>query len=196
MTKANDFPEYEAIHTILLDRDGVINEDSPEFIKSPEEWCPIPGSLEAIARLTASGFRVVVISNQSGLARGLLDLKTLKAIHGKMLKAVAQAGGRIEAIYYCPHGPDDECQCRKPKPGLLLQFAADFKADLRRTLLIGDSWRDVEAAQAVEAHAILVKTGKGRMTLRQHPHPGIPVFDNLYQASNVLTKNKITQPIP
>ncbi len=195
MTRANDFPEYEAIHTILLDRDGVINEDSPEFIKSPEEWCPIPDSLEAIARLTASGFRVVVISNQSGLARGLLDLETLKAIHGKMLKAVAQADGRIEAIYYCPHGPDDECQCRKPKPGLLLQFAADFKADLHRTLLIGDSWRDVAAAQTVGAHAILVKTGKGQMTLRQHPHPGIPVFDNLYQASYALTKNKITRPL-
>ncbi|KXJ39650.1 MAG: histidinol-phosphatase [Methylothermaceae bacteria B42] len=195
MTAGIGLPGFEAIDTILLDRDGVINQDSPDFIKSPEEWRPLPGSLEAIARLSQAGYKIIVISNQSGLARGLLDQKTLDAIHDKMLREVSCAGGHIEAIYYCPHGPDDDCPCRKPKPGLLHQFAADFHADLNRALLIGDSWRDVEAARAAGAKAVLVKTGKGQEALKQQPNPGIPVFDNLYQATYVLTKNKIPQPL-
>lgn len=173
---------------ILLDRDGVINHDAEDFIKSPKEWRPLPDSLEAIALLTQFQFSVIVISNQSGLARGLLDLKSLDRIHAKMLGAVEQAGGRIEAIYYCPHGPEDRCACRKPKPGLLLKFARDYRADLSQTLMIGDSWRDVAAAQAAGARAALVKTGNGLATLRHHPNLSIPVFENLYQAAHVLTQ--------
>src|SRR5690606_4302045 len=108
-----------AARVIILDRDGVINEDSDEYIKSPQEWIPIPGSLEAIARLHRAGWRVVVATNQSGVARGLFDIDTLMRIHEKMHRAVEEAGGRIEAVFFCPHGPDDACQCRKPRPGLL-----------------------------------------------------------------------------
>jgi len=174
------------IRYVLLDRDGVINEDSDQFIKSPEEWRPIPGSLEAIARLHAQGFKVVVITNQSGIARGLFDLAMLDSIHQKMLRLVAESGGRIEAIYFCPHGPESACDCRKPKPGLLLAFAAEHRADLRQAVLIGDSRRDIQAAEAGGARPVLVMTGKGRKTLNTHPDLKIPVFDNLYDAANAL----------
>ena len=117
---------------IILDRDGVINFDSDQFIKSPDEWKPIPGSLEAIARLTREGWRVVVATNQSGLARGLFEMATLNAIHAKMHKAVAQAGGRIEAVFYCPHAADMNCDCRKPKSGMFDEIAARYGSDLQR----------------------------------------------------------------
>ncbi len=171
---------------VLLDRDGVINQESDDFIKSPEEWLPIEGSLEAIALFNEQGYKVVVITNQSGLARGLFDLETLEKIHAKMRFMTEEKGGKIDAIYFCPHGPDDDCNCRKPKPGLLKTFAADFHADLAAITVIGDSLRDLQAAEAVGAKPILVKTGKGLRTLLNNPHLNIPVFENLYDAARHL----------
>ena len=171
---------------VLLDRDGVINEDSDDFVKSPEEWQPIAGSLEAIAMLNAHGYRVAVISNQSGLARGLFDEATLAKIHDKMCQLALENGGEIAAIYYCPHGPDSLCACRKPKPGLLLQCAAEQGFQLSTTWFIGDSLRDVEAASAAGALPILVKTGKGEQTVKNNPNLNIPIFATLYDAAKNL----------
>ena len=151
---------------VILDRDGVINYDSAEFIKKPEEWKPIPGSLEAIARLNQAGHRVVVATNQSGIGRGLLDMATLNAIHDKMHKALAHVGGRIDAVFYCPHAEDANCNCRKPKPGLLEDIARRFNVDLAGVPCIGDSLRDLQAAAQVLAQPILVLTGKGRQTAK------------------------------
>ncbi len=172
---------------VLLDRDGVINQDSDAFIKSPEEWLPIEGSLEAIALLNAHGYKIVVITNQSGLARGLFDAAMLEKIHAKMQRLVAEKGGKIDSIYFCPHGPNDACNCRKPKPGLLEAFARDNKVALSGMAVIGDSLRDLQAAEAVGANPILVKTGKGLKTLNKNPHLNIPVFDTLYDAATYLT---------
>ncbi|HUO43988.1 MAG TPA: D-glycero-beta-D-manno-heptose 1,7-bisphosphate 7-phosphatase [Burkholderiales bacterium] len=149
---------------VILDRDGVINYDSDLYIKSPDEWRPIPDSLEAIARLNQAGWRVVVASNQAGVGRGLFDMATLAAIHDKMHRAVMQAGGRIEAIFYCPHARDSDCNCRKPKPGLFEDIARRFNTDLTGAPAIGDSLRDLQAAAQVQAQPILVMTGKGRKT--------------------------------
>ncbi len=165
---------------IILDRDGVINFDSDQFIKSPDEWKPIPGSLEAIARLTREGWRVVVATNQSGLARGLFEMATLNAIHAKMHKAVAQAGGRIEAVFYCPHAAETECACRKPRAGMLNEIAARYGSDLKGVPSVGDSLRDLLAAASVGAVPLLVQTGKGRKTLAAGGLPeGTPVFADL-----------------
>jgi D-glycero-D-manno-heptose 1,7-bisphosphate phosphatase len=172
---------------ILLDRDGVINHDSDVFIKSPDQWIPIEGSLEAIALLNAHGYQVIVVTNQSGVARGLFDEIMLEKIHAKMRQLVSEKGGHITAIYYCPHGADSECECRKPKAGLLKAFAADFHADLTTIAVIGDSLRDLQAADAVGAQPILVKTGKGKKTLIENPNLNIPVFENLYDAAKHIT---------
>ena len=168
---------------IILDRDGVINIDSDQFIKSPDEWKPIPGSLEAIARLTRDGWRVVVATNQSGLARGLFEMATLNAIHAKMHKAVTQMGGRIEAVFYCPHAAEMNCECRKPRPGLFNEIAARYGRDLQGAPSIGDSLRDLEAAASVGARPFLVKTGKGMKTLAAGGFPkDTPVFADLSEA--------------
>ncbi len=174
---------------IILDRDGVINFDSDQFIKSPDEWKPIPGSLEAIGRLTREGWRVVVATNQSGLARGLFEMATLNAIHGKMHRAVAQAGGRIEAIFYCPHAADMNCGCRKPKPGLFTEIAARYARDLHDVPAIGDSLRDLLAAATVGARPLLVRTGKGERTLAAGGIPAnTPVYSDLSEAVDHLLK--------
>jgi len=152
---------------VILDRDGVINEDSDDYIKSPDEWVPIPGSLEAVARLTRAGYRVVVATNQSGVARGLFTLETLQRIHDKLHRAAAAAGGDIAAIFFCPHGPDDGCECRKPRPGLLRDIAAYYGIDLDGVPVVGDSLRDIQAAQAMGAKPILVRTGKGEETVKR-----------------------------
>jgi D-glycero-D-manno-heptose 1,7-bisphosphate phosphatase len=149
---------------VILDRDGTINQDSDNYIKSPEEWKPIPGSLAAIARLTQGGWRCVVATNQSGIARGLFDMAALNAIHAEMHRAVNQAGGRIDAIFFCPHAADSNCECRKPKPGLLREIAARLDVELKGVPMIGDSLRDVEAAVAAGAQPWLVLTGKGKKT--------------------------------
>ena len=168
---------------VVLDRDGVINVDSDDFVKSAEEWQPLPGSLEAIAELNRYGFKVVVITNQSGVARGLFDLTTLEEMHDKMRAMLAKVDGSIDAIYYCPHGPDQNCACRKPNPGLFEQFAKDKLVDLSGVYAIGDSYRDIQACQAVGGKPILVKTGKGLKTLQNHPQLNLPVFENLYDAA-------------
>jgi D-glycero-D-manno-heptose 1,7-bisphosphate phosphatase len=168
---------------VILDRDGTINADSDAFVKSPDEWLPLPGSLEAIAELNRHGFKVAVITNQSGIARGLFDLATLAAMHEKMRRMLAELGGRVDAIYFCPHGPKQQCTCRKPKPGLFDAFAREADVDLRTVYAIGDSYRDIEAARAAGARPVLVKTGKGMKTLQNHPQLNIPIFDNLYDAA-------------
>jgi len=172
---------------VILDRDGVINQDSDQFIKNPDEWKPIPGSLEAIARLNQAGYRVVVASNQSGVGRGLFDMAMLNSIHAKMHKLAAQAGGRIEAVFFCPHPADSACACRKPKPGLLQEIALRYHLELKGVPAIGDSLRDLEAAVAVGARPILVLTGKGRKTLEAGDLPdGVAVHADLAEAVQVL----------
>jgi D-glycero-D-manno-heptose 1,7-bisphosphate phosphatase len=168
---------------VILDRDGVINYDSDQYIKSPEEWRPIPGSLEAIARLNQWGFKVVVATNQSGVGQGLFEMDTLNAIHEKMFKSVAQAGGRIDAVFFCPHTNADNCTCRKPKAGLLEDIARRYNADLTGVPSIGDSLRDLQAALTVGAQPILVLTGKGEKTKADPNLPkGVPVFKDLAAA--------------
>ncbi len=172
---------------IILDRDGVINRDSDNFIKSPEEWVPIPGSLSAIARLNRAGYTVAVATNQSGIARGLYDLEVLEAMHEKFSSLLAEEGGRVELIEFCPHGPDDECECRKPLPGMYRRIAERFGVDLKGVPVVGDSLRDLQAAQAVGARPILVRTGKGERTLAKGEGlEGIAVFDDLATAADAL----------
>jgi D-glycero-D-manno-heptose 1,7-bisphosphate phosphatase len=156
---------------VILDRDGVINFDSDAYIKSPREWKAIPGSLEAIARLTQAGYHVVVATNQSGVGRGLFEMATLNKIHDKMHLAVGRAGGRIDAVFYCPHAQDADCGCRKPKPGLLEEIGRRFGMSLAGVPSIGDSLRDLQAAAAVGAQPILVLTGKGAKTQRDGGMP-------------------------
>lgn len=152
---------------VILDRDGVINYDSPHFIKSPDEWKPIPGSLEAIALLNQSGFRVALATNQSGIGRGLFDMATLNAIHDKMYRALGQFGGRIDALFYCPHSAEANCDCRKPKSGMIEDIARRFAIDLKTVYSVGDSLRDLQASAALGAQSILVLTGKGTKTLEE-----------------------------
>jgi D-glycero-D-manno-heptose 1,7-bisphosphate phosphatase len=152
------------VKLVVLDRDGTINHDSDQYIKSPAEWKPIKGSLEAIARLTQAGWRVVVATNQSGIGRGLFDMATLNAIHDAMHRAVQQAGGRIDAIFFCPHRDEDQCACRKPKPGMLLEIARRLNVDLEGVPVVGDALRDLQAAAAAGAQPVLVLTGKGKKT--------------------------------
>jgi D-glycero-D-manno-heptose 1,7-bisphosphate phosphatase len=150
---------------VVLDRDGVINVDSDAFIKSPDEWVAIPGSLEAIARLNQAGYRVAIASNQSGIGRGLFDMAALNAMHEKMNRAAASVGGRIDAVFFCPHTQEDECECRKPKPGMLQQIVERFEIDPADTPVVGDSLRDLQAGAALGFALHLVLTGKGRKTL-------------------------------
>ena len=171
---------------VILDRDGVINQESDAYIKTPEEWIPLPGSLAAIGRLTQAGFTVVVASNQSGLARGLFDLKTLDAIHARMQAEVAKAGGRIDRIFYCPHGPEDGCDCRKPKAGLFTQISEHYQVALKGVPAIGDAGRDVAAAQSAGARPILVLTGRGREALLALPH--VEHYPDLAAAADQLIK--------
>jgi D-glycero-D-manno-heptose 1,7-bisphosphate phosphatase len=173
---------------VVLDRDGVINHDSDEYIKTTEEWRPLPGSIEAIAALSDRGYTIAVASNQSGLARGYFDQSALDAMHHKMLELVDAAGGRINKIVICPHGPDDGCDCRKPKPGLLEQLADHFETTLAGVPVVGDALRDLEAAAAVDARPILVRTGKGTRTEAALPErfANIAVYDDLAAAAHAL----------
>lgn len=178
---------------VILDRDGVINQDSDDFIKSPAEFVPISGSLEAIARLNQAGFRVVIASNQSGVARGLLDLAALEAIHQKLHQQLAAVGGHVDGIFFCPHGPDAGCDCRKPLPGLLKQIGEKFGTDLAGAPVIGDSLRDLQSALAVGARPILVRTGKGERSLASLAEASVdarlktvPVYRDLAEAVEAL----------
>jgi D-glycero-D-manno-heptose 1,7-bisphosphate phosphatase len=168
---------------VILDRDGVINEAAENGITSPDQWQPLPGSLDAIARLCRAGYRVLVATNQAGIARGLLSLEDLHAIHRKMNVAIAEAGGVLDAIYFCPHLAEDHCHCRKPAPGLLLEIAARVRSDLDGVPAVGDSLQDLQAAVSAGARPVLVRTGRGRATeARLDPQLGVPVFDDLAQA--------------
>ncbi|MCD6047533.1 MAG: D,D-heptose 1,7-bisphosphate phosphatase [Gammaproteobacteria bacterium] len=173
---------------VLLDRDGVINFDSKEYIKSPKEWLPIPGSMQAIALLTQAGYRVAVLTNQSGVGRGLYDLQTLAQIHEKMLRNVQEAGGKIEIIFYCPHLPEQNCDCRKPKPGLFFKAKEYFACDLQGVWAVGDSKRDLEASAVVGCQPVLVKTGNGAALLAKETLPKeYLVFDDLLAVAQALT---------
>jgi D-glycero-D-manno-heptose 1,7-bisphosphate phosphatase len=162
---------------VILDRDGVINQDSVNFIKSPNEWIPIAGSLEAITLLSQSGFRVVVATNQSGVSRGLFDMVTLNNIHDKMHREVAQIGGRIDAIFYCPHSAEEHCHCRKPKTGMIEEIGKRFSVDLTQVPAVGDALRDLQAYANAGCQPILVRTGKGEATLAaaEHADHALPV---------------------
>ena len=165
---------------VILDRDGTINHDSDDYIKSPAEWHPLKGSLEAIARLGQAGYRVVVATNQSGIARGLFTTQTLFAIHDTLQRALGKMGGRIDAFFFCPHGADAGCDCRKPQPGMLLEVARRFNVSLKDTYVVGDSRKDLEAAAAAGARPVLVLTGKGRMTRDEGKLPaGTQAFADL-----------------
>lgn len=166
---------------VILDRDGVINHDSAQFIKNPEEWVPIPGSLEAIAMLNQAGFRIALATNQSGIERGYFDMATLNAIHGKMHRALAQVGGRIDALFYCPHTAEANCECRKPRSGMLLEIARRFGTDLDGVPSVGDSLRDLQAGLPLGAQPILVRTGKGEKTLADG---GLP--DNTWICADLM----------
>lgn len=169
---------------IVLDRDGVINEDSDDYIKSPEEWLPVPGSLEAIATLTKNGYRVAVATNQSGLGRGLFDEFALANIHHKMCSMAEECGGFIEGVFYCPHLPDAGCDCRKPGIGLLERMEDELHDKLAGRYFIGDSLKDLQAARAFSMQPVLVRTGKGFKTegrLNELAGDPVPVFDNLAQ---------------
>ena len=177
---------------VILDRDGVINEDSDAYIKSPEEWAPIPGSLEAIARLNRADYRVVVATNQSGVARGLFTMDTLNRIHEKMHRALAELGGNVDAIFFCPHAPDDHCDCRKPKPGLFQEIERRLGVSLDNVPAMGDSLRDLQAALAVGAQPRVVLTGKGAITQAALLAGAldVPVFENLAAAVDALLENE------
>lgn len=176
---------------IILDRDGVINYDSEAFIKSPDEWIPIPGSLESIARLNQAGYRVVVATNQSGIARGMFDILTLNAIHQKLHRSALTVGGHIDAIFFCPHAADDNCDCRKPKPGMLHQIAKRFDINLKGVPTIGDALRDLQAGFVLGCVPHLVLTGKGAKTLAKGGlPPGTLVHKDLASAVNHLLKNE------
>ena len=168
---------------IILDRDGVINFDSDAYIKSPDEWKPIPGSLEAIARLNQAGYHVVVATNQSGIGRGLFEMATLNAIHEKMHRALAQVGGRIDAVFFCPHAQDAGCNCRKPQPGLFEEIASRLNVSLDGVPSVGDALRDLQATTAVGGQPILVLTGKGKKTQVAGDLPaGTQVYADLAEA--------------
>jgi len=165
---------------IILDRDGVINYDSADFIKSADEWLPIPGSLEAISRLSQSGYRIVIVSNQSGISRKKLTIDDLNEIHQKMIMHLGQYGGSIEAIVFCPHGPRQGCDCRKPKPGMLFDIANRLRISLKEVYFVGDSQRDLDAAQAAGAKPALVRTGNGAVLDDSGTVPvDIPVYTDL-----------------
>lgn len=175
---------------IILDRDGVINYDSAAYIKSAEEWIPIPGSLEAISRLSHNGYRIVIVSNQSGISRRKLNIDDLNEIHQKMMAHLAKFGGSIEAIFFCPHGPRQGCDCRKPKPGMLFEIASRLHISLKDVYFVGDSQRDIDAAQAAGAKPVLVRTGNGAVLDDSGNVPtDIPVYSDLAEFVDTLLSN-------
>ena len=174
---------------VILDRDGVINQDSDAYIKSPEEWIPIEGSLESIALLSQAGFTVAVATNQSGIARQLFDQYTLARIHQKMCNAVEQFGGTLDGVFFCPHGPDEGCNCRKPRTGMLEAISREFNIPLQDVPLVGDSLKDIQAARQMGCRPFLVKTGKGMRTLAacgQGELQDVQVVDSLKVATKLI----------
>ncbi|MBC3299580.1 D-glycero-beta-D-manno-heptose 1,7-bisphosphate 7-phosphatase [Pseudomonas sp. SWRI18] len=174
---------------LILDRDGVINYDSDAYIKSVAEWIPLPGSIEAIAQLSMAGWTVAIATNQSGIARGYYDIATLDAMHARLRTLVAEQGGEVGLVVYCPHGPDDGCDCRKPKPGMLKIIAEHYKVPLAGIWFVGDSLGDLEAAKAVDSQPVLVKTGKGEKTQVKNLPVGTLIFDDLAAVAAELINN-------
>ena len=186
---------------IILDRDGTINRDSDDFVKTPEEWIPLPGALEAIARLNHAGWHVVIASNQSGLGRGLFDVASLNAIHVKMHKMLAAVGGRVDAVFYCPHSPEESCTCRKPLPGLFEQIGARFGVPLKDVPSAGDSLRDLQAGAAAGCEPHLVLTGKSAQYLGGEPPEGLPAGTSIHPdlsafADFILARSARPAPAP
>ena len=185
---------------LILDRDGVINVESPEFVKTPDEWIPIKGSLEAIGRLSQAGYEIVIITNQSGLGRGHFTADTLAKMHAKMIDYVQQHGGKIQSILFCPHKPDDGCECRKPKDGMYQELAERLNISFSDVYSVGDSVRDLLAAQTAGAQPVLVKTGNGKKSLKEIANnPDLkldktPVFDNLASFADALLSKLNKQP--
>jgi len=190
-------PQTKHIKLIVLDRDGVINKDSSSFIKTPDEWLPIKGSLEAIARLSQAGYHVIIITNQSGIGRGLFTADMLARIHVRMIDYVQQHGGKIQGILFCPHHPDDGCDCRKPLPGLYHELAARLNINFSDVYSVGDSIRDLQAAKSAGAKPVLVKTGNGKASLKKIQNDSTielvdtPVFDNLATFTDALLNAKL-----
>ncbi len=186
---------------VILDRDGVINFDRDAYIRSPEEWRPIPGSLEAIARLCREDYRVIVATNQSGVGRGLLDVSTLNRIHRRMLERVRKKGGDIDAVFFCPHTPADDCTCRKPRPGMLEDIAKRLKTSLAGVPVVGDAMRDLQAAQAVNALPVLVLTGKkapvttAERIISEPELAHTPVFRDLSTFADALLRGELADAI-
>ena len=173
---------------IILDRDGVINHDSPDYIKSPDEWKPLKGSIEAIAALKDAGYRVFVATNQSGIARGLYTEQVLHAMHKKMALLLSEYGCQLDGIYFCPHMPSEQCLCRKPLPGMLFQIAAEHQVQLDKAFYVGDSRKDLEAAQAAGIQGVLVLTGNGMKTKALIQRDEVPIFDSLHDFCDFLLK--------
>jgi D-glycero-D-manno-heptose 1,7-bisphosphate phosphatase len=174
---------------IILDRDGVINHDSDQYIKHPDEWVAIEGALHAISRLHHAGYKVIVATNQSGVGRGLFDMQTLNAIHQKMHQQVHAVGGHIDSIFLCPHTPEDRCTCRKPQAGMLIEIAARYQCDLTHVPLVGDSLRDLQAGIIVGCTPYLVRTGKGNITATSDQLPANTlIFDDLVAVVDALLK--------
>lgn len=171
---------------LILDRDGVINYDSDDYIKSVEEWIPLPGAISALAQLSQAGWTIAIATNQSGIARGYYPLSTLDAMHQHLRDLVTQQGGALGLIVYCPHGPDDGCTCRKPKPGMLEQIAEYYGVALQGVWFVGDSSSDLACALAVGCQPVLVKTGKGVRTQAKPLPQGTLVFDDLAAVANQL----------
>lgn len=182
---------------LILDRDGVINVESSEFVKSPEEWIPIKGSLEAIGRLSQAGFEIVVITNQSGIGRGYFSADMLAKMHARMIDFVQQYGGKIQSILFCPHTAEDNCDCRKPKDGMYKELAERLNISFGNVYSVGDSVRDLLAAKSAGANPVLVKTGNGKKSLKEidnSPELGLnqaPVFDNLSSFADALLNNEL-----
>lgn len=172
---------------VILDRDGVINEDFGKHIKNPNEWIPIPQSLEAISMLNQNNFHVIIATNQSGLKRGLFDVDTLNQIHNKMLKMLQDLGGSIDAIFYCPHTDEDKCRCRKPKSGMFEEIESRLSLSLKKVPAVGDTLRDLQAYKGIKAQPILVKTGNGEKTILDKKFPkNTLIFENLYHAAEFI----------
>jgi D-glycero-D-manno-heptose 1,7-bisphosphate phosphatase len=174
---------------IILSRDGVINHGSTSLIKSADEWTPIVGSLQAMGRLYQAGYTLVIATNQSGIARGLYDVQTLHAIHEKMARMLEQYGGQVESVFFCPHGPDEGCDCRKPKDGLFRDIMTRYQRDLKDVPAVGDALRDIQAARSAGAQPILVRTGKGEYTLQSADAKelkGVPVYKDLMELADAL----------
>ena len=181
---------------VILDRDGTINADSDEYVKSADEWQPLPGALDAIAKLNHAGWHVVVASNQSGLGRGLFDVAALNAMHAKMHKLVAAAGGRIDAVFYCPHSPEETCNCRKPQPGLYEQIGERYGMDLQGVHTVGDTLRDLQAGTAVGCVPHLVLTGKGAKFRDQPLSADFPADTRTHDDLSAFADWLLAQPTP